>query len=53
MLDPFPYGGGMTSLEGFAVSLPIVTLPAPIVTGRLTLAMYTQMVYINNHSESV
>jgi len=43
MLDPFPYGGGMTSMEGFAASLPIVTLPNHIVTGRLTLAMYREM----------
>jgi len=43
MLDPFPYGGGISSLEGFTTGLPVVTLPGRIVTGRLTLQMYRIM----------
>jgi hypothetical protein len=27
MLDPFPFGGGVTALEAFAVCTPVVTMP--------------------------
>jgi uncharacterized protein (TIGR03032 family) len=43
MLDPFPFCGGNTSLEGFAVGTPIVTLPGKYLRGRLTYAMYRRM----------
>lgn len=43
MLDPFPFGGGVTSLQGFAVGTPIVTLPAQFLRGRLTLSMFQRM----------
>ena len=28
MIDPFPFGGGVTSLEGLSVCVPVVTAPA-------------------------
>src|SRR5262249_60044681 len=43
MLDPIHFGGGNTSYEGFALGLPIVTLPSQLLRGRLTHALYRQM----------
>ena len=43
MLDPFPFGGGNTSYEAFAVDTPIVTWPSPFLRGRITLALYRKM----------
>lgn len=34
-LDPFPHGGGMTSLEGFVMGVPTVTLRCSTIAGRL------------------
>lgn len=42
-LAPFPFGAGDTSLEGFALGLPTVTLPTDQLKGRLTFAMYQAM----------
>ena len=28
LLDPFPFGGGVTSLEAFALCKPVITLPS-------------------------
>jgi protein O-GlcNAc transferase len=38
LLDPFPYGGGNSSLEGFSFGVPVVTLPTPLLRGRITQA---------------
>jgi protein O-GlcNAc transferase len=43
MLDPIHFGGGNTSYEGFAVGIPIVTMPGRFLRSRLTYAMYRQM----------
>ncbi len=43
MLDPVRFGGGNTSLEGFAVGIPIVTLAGGFLRTRLTYAMYRTM----------
>lgn len=43
LLDPFPFGGGVTSLQGFSLGTPIITFPSLFVRGRLTLAMYRKM----------
>lgn len=38
LLDPFPYGGGNSSLEAFSFGVPVVTLPTPFLRGRITQA---------------
>ncbi|MBC8105642.1 MAG: tetratricopeptide repeat protein [Anaerolineae bacterium] len=43
LLAPFPFGAGDSSLEGFALNLPTVTLPTGYLKGRLTYAMYKLM----------
>jgi protein O-GlcNAc transferase len=43
LLDSFHFGGGNTSLEGFAFGTPIVTLPGEFMRGRHTLSMYRAM----------
>src|SRR5262249_45364286 len=36
LLDTTPFSGGNTSYEGLALGVPIVTLEAPLMRGRLT-----------------
>lgn len=43
MLDPFPFGGGNTTLEAIAVGTPVVTLPPRLARGRLAAAFYQQL----------
>ncbi|MBW2194995.1 MAG: tetratricopeptide repeat protein [Deltaproteobacteria bacterium] len=43
LLDTVHFGGGNTTLEGFAAGVPTVTLPGRFLRGRLTLALYRQM----------
>lgn len=38
LLDPFPYGGGNSSLEAFSFGVPVVTWPTALLRGRITQA---------------
>ena len=39
MVDPFPFGGGVTSLEAFSVRTPVLTLPVLQTVPALTAGM--------------
>lgn len=43
MLDSLHWSGGNTSLDAFAASLPVVTLPGAFMRGRQTLGMLKSM----------
>jgi predicted O-linked N-acetylglucosamine transferase (SPINDLY family) len=43
LLDPTPCGGGSTAFEGLALGMPMVTLPPPLMRGRIAFALYSQM----------
>jgi predicted O-linked N-acetylglucosamine transferase (SPINDLY family) len=43
LLDPFPYGGGMSSLEAFSFGVPVITLPSHFLSGRFTQAFYRRL----------
>ncbi len=43
IIDTPGFTGGKTSLDCFALGLPVVTLPSPYMRGRVTLALYELM----------
>ena len=44
MLDPMPFGGGVTILESFAVCTPIVTIPSLQNVPGLATGMIRRMI---------
>jgi len=40
-LDPFPHGGGVTTLEGLMMGVPVVTLRWPTIAGRVSASIMT------------
>ena len=42
-LDPFPHGGGVTTLEGLMMGVPVVTLCWPTLVGRLSASILTTL----------
>ena len=42
-LDPFPHGGGITTLEGLKMGVPVVTLSWPTIAGRLSSSILTTL----------
>lgn len=43
LLDTIHFSGGTTSFKAFAAGTPIVTLPSPLMRGRVTYACYRKM----------
>ncbi len=42
-LDPFPQAGGVTTLEGLAMGVPVVTLRWPTISGRVSASYLTSL----------
>lgn len=42
-LDPFPHGGGVTTLEGIMMGVPVVTLRWPTTAGRVSASILTAL----------
>jgi protein O-GlcNAc transferase len=42
-LDPFPFGGGITTLLALRMGVPVITLPNETIAGRQTLSMLTTL----------
>jgi protein O-GlcNAc transferase len=42
-LDPFPYAGGITTLDGLWMGVPVVTLPGPTIVSRGGLSILTHV----------
>ena len=43
ILDMYPYGGCLTTLEALCKGRPVLTRPSRFIRGRFSLAMYRQM----------
>jgi tetratricopeptide (TPR) repeat protein len=43
VLDPWRFGGGSSSLEAFALGVPVVTRPGEYLRERVTMAAYAKM----------
>lgn len=44
LLDPYPFGGCNTSLEGFSFDKPVITMPSKFINGRFTYGFYMKMI---------
>lgn len=53
LLDTFPFSGGNTSYEGLGLGVPIVTLAAPYMRGRITYALYKKMAVMDCVADDV
>jgi len=43
VIDPAHFGGGNSTYEALGLGVPVVTMPGPLMRGRVTLGCYRQM----------
>lgn len=43
VIDPVHFGGGNSTYEALGLDVPVVTMPGPLMRGRVTLGCYRQM----------
>ena len=53
VLDPFPWGGGVTTLDAFVSSTPVVTAPKLQTVVALAAGMYGRMGHVGPHTKCV
>ena len=51
-LDPYPFGGGVTTLEALAVCTPVITLPYKQTVPALTAGMLENIMYSYNNNNN-
>lgn len=44
LIDPYPFGGCNTTLEGFNFNKPVITMPSDYINGRFSLGFYKKMI---------
>lgn len=53
LIDPYPFGGCNTTLEGFNFDKPVITMPSDYINGRFTLGFYNKMIDDSINNENV
>lgn len=53
VLDTYPYGGCLSTLDALAHGVPVISLPSSFVRGRFTLALYRQMGFMECVASSI
>jgi len=53
MLDPFPFGGGVTTLESLSVCTPVITLPSRQSVPQLAAGMIQTMLGFNGDDKDL
>jgi hypothetical protein len=53
MLDPFPFGGGVTTLESLSVYTPVITLPSRQSVPQLAAGMIQTMLGFNGDNKDL
>lgn len=57
LIDPYPFGGCNSSIEGITFNKPVITMPSEYINGRFTYGFYKKMniedCIVNNYKDYV